>query len=145
MTRIASEILGIVWIVGLSLALPLRVQATEHPEPLPQYSDYTSLREDATLRSVAFATHKLGLACGDRGTILRTVDGGKSWKLISSGIDCPLSAVTWIDSKMLLSLGAITIALPVSAAVSCCFPATWSIMAAVRNQELTRFHSLKKQ
>ncbi len=145
MTRIASEILGIVWIVGLSLALPLRVQATEHPEPLPQYSDYTSLREDATLRSVAFATHKLGLACGDRGTILRTVDGGKSWKLISSGIDCPLSAVTWIDSKNAVIVGGnydrIT---RLSRGVVLFSRDAGQSWQRSEDQELTRFHSLKK-
>ncbi|MAI70825.1 MAG: hypothetical protein CMM01_07935 [Rhodopirellula sp.] len=74
-------------------------QQSQGPESLPPYSASSSLREDATLRSVAFVTAETGLACGDRGTILRTVDGGASWQLINSGVDCPLSAVVWIDTN----------------------------------------------
>ena len=40
---------------------------------------WPALREDATLRGVAFRDARVGIACGDRGTILRTVDGGRTW------------------------------------------------------------------
>ena len=83
----------------LTLTSPTWGQQVQGPERLPHYSDADSFREDATLRSVAFITPETGLACGDRGTILRTVDGGSSWQLVKSGVDCPLSTVVWIDTN----------------------------------------------
>ncbi len=83
----------------LNTTCPIWGQQSQGPERLPHYSASGSLREDATLRSVAFVTPETGLACGDRGTILRTSDGGSSWQLINSGVDCPLSAVVWIDTN----------------------------------------------
>ncbi len=36
---------------------------------------------------------------GDRGIILATVDGGASWQLQTSGSDCSLTSVDFIDGE----------------------------------------------
>ncbi len=96
----------IAWVIlCLTPMCPLWSQQAQGPEHLPHYSASSSLREDATLRSVAFVTPETGLACGDRGTILRSVDGGTSWQLMDSGVDCPLSTLIWIDTNNVVAAG----------------------------------------
>ena len=96
----------IAWgILCLTMASRVIAQTPQTLEPLPHYSASRSLREDATLRSVAFTTPQIGLACGDRGTILRTVDGGSTWKDVQSGVDCPLSAIIWVDANQAIAAG----------------------------------------
>lgn len=74
-------------------------------EPFPGYSDIRTLREDSTLRSVAFADQEVGVACGDRGTILRTFNGGISWHPIDSRVECQLEKVLWIDQQRVMIAG----------------------------------------
>ncbi|HBV63893.1 MAG TPA: hypothetical protein DEF45_12815, partial [Rhodopirellula sp.] len=60
----------IAWIfLCLTTTCPIWGQQLQGPERLPHYSASSSLREDASLRAVAFVTPETGLACGDRGTI----------------------------------------------------------------------------
>lgn len=124
---------------------PILGQQLQRPERLPHYSAADSLREDATLRAVAFVTPETGLACGDRGTILRTVDGGSSWQLMESGIDCPLSAVTWIDTNHAVVAGGnydrITGISRGTVLLSQDGGQSWQ---RVQDDELTRFHTLEK-
>ena len=75
------------------------------PEPLPPYADARSLREDATLRAVAFADEHLGIACGDRGTILRTDDGGETWAQRAIEVDCRLDDVVWLTRSQVIIVG----------------------------------------
>jgi hypothetical protein len=136
----------IAWgILCLTLASPLFGQLPQKPEPLPHYSASRSLREDATLRSVAFVTPETGLACGDRGTILRTVDGGSSWQSMKSGVDCPLSAVVWIDTKKAIVAGGnydrITGLSRGAVLLSQDGGQSWQ---RAKDEELTRFHKLEK-
>jgi hypothetical protein len=136
----------IAWIfLCLTLACPVWGQQSQGPERLPHYSAANSLREDATLRSVAFVTPETGLACGDRGTILRTVDGGTSWQLMNSGVDCPLSAVVWIDTNNAVAAGGnydrITGISRGAVLLSQDGGQSWQ---RADDDELTRFHKLEK-
>lgn len=69
------------------------------------YSQAKSLREDSTLRAVAFGTQSNGIACGDRGVILRTEDGGLSWNLIDSIHESTLTDITWINPQRAVIVG----------------------------------------
>jgi photosystem II stability/assembly factor-like uncharacterized protein len=51
------------------------------------------------LLSVTFATDNDGWACGRWGTVLHTVDGGKTWNSQSSGTDFTLTGIHFVDSK----------------------------------------------
>lgn len=53
---------------------------------------------DVTLRSVAFASPAMGLAVGDGGTVLRSLDGGVTWTPVSSGTVETLRAVDFADN-----------------------------------------------
>lgn len=129
----------------LTLTSPTWGQQVQGPERLPHYSDADSFREDATLRSVAFITPETGLACGDRGTILRTVDGGSSWQLVKSGVDCPLSTVVWIDTNNAVVAGGnydrITGISRGAVLLSQDGGQSWQ---RAQDEELTRFHKLEK-
>lgn len=120
-------------------------QPPQKPEPLPHYSASQSLREDATLRSVAFTTPQIGLTCGDRGTILRTVDGGSTWQAVHSGVDCPLSAIIWVDTNQAVAVGGnydrIT---GISRGVVLLSRNGGQSWQRADDTELTRFHHLEK-
>jgi hypothetical protein len=80
------------------------------PEPMPMYAVATQLREDATLCAVAFGSpqadgESIGIACGDRGAILRSEDGGQSWLPLESGVDCRLEDVIWISPQRVVVVG----------------------------------------
>ncbi len=75
------------------------------PERFPPYSHTQLLRTDATLRAIAFSSDSNGVVCGDRGTILTTDDGGHSWKASTSGVDCRLSDLAWIDDRRVVIVG----------------------------------------
>lgn len=136
----------IAWVfLCLISVCPLWGQQSQGPERLPHYGASSSLREDATLRSVAFVTPETGLACGDRGTILRTVDGGTSWQLMNSGVDCPLSSVVWIDTNNAVAAGGnydrITGISRGAVLLSQDGGQSWQ---RADDEELTRFHKLEK-
>ena len=69
------------------------------PESPPHYADAERRRDDASLHAIAFHDTQLGIAVGDRGVILRTHDGGTTWKLIDSGVTCQLSDAIWIGPR----------------------------------------------
>lgn len=74
-------------------------------ERLSPYAHAKLLREDSSLHATSFAGESLGLACGDRGTILRSVDGGVSWTLQSSRVDCRLDDVVCLDEQRAVIVG----------------------------------------
>ena len=75
------------------------------PQPMPTYADAHRLREDAALRAVAFADANNGIACGERGTILRTRDGGQTWQSSESGVDCRLDDIVWVHGQRAVIVG----------------------------------------
>ncbi len=96
------------WLVCTIGSLVCRAHAEEpspFPSVIPSYAQAGLLREDATLRSVAFNSDGRGVTCGDRGAILRTVDGGESWEACESGLDCPLLGVQWVASNRVVIVG----------------------------------------
>lgn len=52
---------------------------------------------DAELTAITFVSADEGWAVGDRGVIWHTRDGGKTWKLQTSGVTCRLEAVQFLD------------------------------------------------
>ena len=74
-------------------------------EPLPGYSGGAEFRGDASLHAVAFADRRTGVAVGDRGTILRTLDGGTSWQIRPTGVDCRLDDAIWLDASHVVAVG----------------------------------------
>jgi photosystem II stability/assembly factor-like uncharacterized protein len=53
----------------------------------------------STLMSIQFRTPQHGWAVGTGGTILRTTDGGKNWKRMTSGTSALLTSVFFVDSS----------------------------------------------
>ena len=91
---------------GWSMAGQTMAGEPEHfPTQIPSYAQPRALRQDATLRSVAFNSDGGGIACGDRGAILRTADGGERWEGVESGLDCTLQQVQWVASNRAVIVG----------------------------------------
>ena len=61
---------------------------------------------EATLLGLFFHDPQLGWAVGSGGTILKTVDGGRKWKKVSSGTSALLTAVYFRDARRGWVLGA---------------------------------------
>lgn len=57
------------------------------------------LQEDAELADVCFVDATHGWAVGDRGVIWHTDDGGRSWRLQTSGVNCRLASVCFLDAQ----------------------------------------------
>lgn len=57
------------------------------------------------LFSVSFPTENNGWACGRRGTVLHTADGGKTWIRQNSGTEFTLSAVHFADAENGIAVG----------------------------------------
>jgi len=53
---------------------------------------------DAELADVSFVDPMRGWAVGDRGAIWHTADGGATWRLQPSGVDCRLESVQFLDA-----------------------------------------------
>jgi len=69
-------------------------QSPQLSKPVPE-----TMFADARLADVCFVDAMHGWAVGDRGAILHTADGGKTWRRQRSGVDCPLRSVCFIDSR----------------------------------------------
>ncbi len=93
------------WVASLFVLVVSPAASGQLPEPLPHYSESRLLGEDSSLHAVAFGNESLGLAVGDRGTILRTFDRGTTWHLQPSGVTCRLQAVHWIDDQRVVVIG----------------------------------------
>ncbi|MGL4513871.1 MAG: YCF48-related protein [Lacipirellulaceae bacterium] len=58
-----------------------------------------TLAEDATLHDVEFLDAERGWAVGDRGVVLRTEDGGETWRRAETPVSCALHAVSFVDRQ----------------------------------------------
>ena len=95
----------LLWPVTLiGVGLPIAA-AESAPEPLPSYSYARHLREDSSLRAIAFRSSQSGVAVGDRGVALWTDDGGENWHPAESGVTCQLSDVLWVGDRSLVAVG----------------------------------------
>ncbi len=107
----------------------------------PSYSAAKALREDSTLRAVAFRDASFGVAVGDRGTILKTENGGLTWSHTESHVDCELSDVVWVNKLRVVAVGGgydtITRLSRGAVVVSDDAGKTWR---RVTDQELSRMH-----
>ena len=70
-----------------------------------RYTNTRLLRTDASLHSVAFASESTGIAVGDHGVVVRTEDGGETWQVAESRVDCRLDDVLWINSQFVVAVG----------------------------------------
>ncbi|MCP4190549.1 MAG: hypothetical protein GY768_07960 [Planctomycetaceae bacterium] len=66
-------------------------------------------RMDANLYDICFVDAQIGWAVGDRGTILKTSDGGSTWHLQSSSVDCRLESVHFLDQNHGWTVGGHTV------------------------------------
>jgi photosystem II stability/assembly factor-like uncharacterized protein len=76
------------------------------PGLVAQAQSSRAMREDAWLRSVWFVDVQTGWAVGDRGVIWHTNDGGRTWQLQESGVDCSLYSVHFLDARRGWAVGA---------------------------------------
>lgn len=79
---------------GLPLLLVALATSLESQEKFPK-----SWENDSTLRSVFFTDYDFGWAVGDKGTILKTEDGGRTWSSISSPRDVIWTQVYFADAE----------------------------------------------
>jgi len=73
---------------------------------LPAASD--AALHDARLNDLCFLNAQLGWAVGDRGAIWHTDDGGRQWRLQTSGTTAPLHAVWFLDERIGWAAGGLT-------------------------------------
>jgi photosystem II stability/assembly factor-like uncharacterized protein len=85
-------------LAALLLAVPAIVRAQPEPSP-PQ------MLGDAELTAVTFIDADRGWAVGDRGVIWHTSDGGRTWKLQSSGVTCRVEAIQFLDTENGVAVG----------------------------------------
>ena len=81
-----------VWLL-CGLLAPLAAQADDAPNWLR-----APMRKQ--LADVTFANADNGWAVGDQGAIWHTSDAGEHWQLQESGVDCRLSSVQFLDSRI---------------------------------------------
>lgn len=60
----------------------------------------TPIEEDANLNDIQFVGTQSGWAVGDHGVIQHTEDGGRTWTLQKSPVDCPLQEVCFLTDKI---------------------------------------------
>ena len=70
------------------------------PDRAASYVKPAPLQDDAALHDVKFVGTSHGWAVGDHGVIWRTTDGGRSWGLLPSPVDCPLRGVCFLTDRI---------------------------------------------
>lgn len=59
----------------------------------------SAMRADACLHDICFVDAEHGWAAGDRGVLLATEDGGRTWGEQNSNLACPLESVFFLDAQ----------------------------------------------
>ena len=72
-------------------------QLAIHAHTAPAKEWPAPFQMDANLYDVFFVNNQTGWSVGDRGTILKTVDGGTSWHLQTTPVTCRLESVFFLD------------------------------------------------
>ena len=68
-------------------------------------SPYTEMFGDARLYDVCFVNHQHGWAVGDRGVIWNTNDGGTTWQIQPTPIDCTLRSIQFFNESFGVAVG----------------------------------------
>lgn len=63
------------------------------------------LAEEATLHDIQFVDEEYGWAVGDRGVVLRTVNGGRTWVRQPTPVECPLYSISFVDKEQGWAVG----------------------------------------
>lgn len=58
-----------------------------------------------TLKGVDFIDENIGIAVGDTGVIVRTINGGQTWEILNSGVTLCLNSVSFIDANNIIVVG----------------------------------------
>jgi hypothetical protein len=102
---IISGCLMLIASVTADIASAQSAQARWVKKVFPAYTGVEVRQEDATLRAVRFSPAGIGIAVGDLGVMLRSVDGGETWTQVPSSIDAPLRDVLWLDDRRVVVIG----------------------------------------
>ena len=81
-----------VWLAGALMGALHSAAAVELRSPAPE-----SWRRESALSDVVFIDAQRGWVCGERGTILKTTDGGVNWRAVSVPVDCRLDSLSFVD------------------------------------------------
>src|SRR5438445_12925664 len=90
------------------LPIALVVGATGHAADQPRINEESSgafrtalpIEDDANLHDVQFVGSRHGWAVGDHGVIWHTGDGGESWTLQTSGVNCSLRSISFLSDRV---------------------------------------------
>ena len=101
---------SVLFVPAFLVLLPVRACLAA---PAVEYagSDTDHLRyflDDAQLNDVVFVDRVHGWAVGTRGAIYHTANGGQTWRLQNSGVDCTLESVTFLDKHTGWAVGGVT-------------------------------------
>ncbi len=58
------------------------------------------IQDDATLHDVQFVGTNVGWAVGDRGVIWHTINGGQTWEIVPSPVECPLKSICFLTDRV---------------------------------------------
>ncbi|MGD9720439.1 MAG: YCF48-related protein [Pirellulales bacterium] len=89
------------WTPGAATAAPRGAAPDEALRTRP-------MAADAQLADVAAVDAEHAWAVGDRGVIWHTVDGGRTWRLQTTDVDCRLSSVVFLDRQVGWAAGGYT-------------------------------------
>ena len=95
-------------LVVLVFALPIGAQHWANGQGVEDSDHQRHMLEDAQLNDVAFVDSLHGWAVGTRGAIWHTADGGRSWQLQRSGVECVLESVSFVDQRTGWAVGGAT-------------------------------------
>lgn len=84
----------------LLAAASLDVSAQETQFSLSLDSSIHPWKDDAALHDVELLGTKVGWAVGDHGAIWKTTDGGQSWSLLQTPVDCSLRSVCFLTKRI---------------------------------------------
>ncbi len=85
---------GVLLSTGALLADELHDFSPSSGEPV------TPEQDDAALHDVQFVTSQTGWAVGDRGVVWKTSDGGRTWRLQPTPVDCSLRSVCFVNERL---------------------------------------------
>jgi len=86
---------------GAALAICQPATANDAPSSTAQApASPTPEQDDATLHHVTFVGQENGWAVGDRGVVWKTTDGGRTWQLLKTPVDCALKCACFLSDRV---------------------------------------------